>query len=107
MHIRACFTIDLRVMIPPESVYQGIQNGDDEDKCKHLNIDKYSVRAQQGKINPVDSISSLIEEIRDTVEELLLPAHALVVEVQLACVVHSGGHGCYGQVDAGLGKNGL
>ena len=45
--------------------------------------------------------------MRDTVEELLLPAHALVVEVQLACVVHGGGHGCYGQVDADAGKNGL
>ena len=32
-------TIHLRVVVPPESVYQGVQDGDDEDKCKQLNVD--------------------------------------------------------------------
>ena len=39
-------TINFHVVVPPESVYQGVQNRDDEDKCEHLNVDQDSVGAQ-------------------------------------------------------------
>ena len=80
-------TVNPHVVFLPEPINQGVQNGDDKDKAKHLDVDEESVGAQEGKINPVHSISSLLEKMWYAEQELLLPAHALAVEVQLPGVV--------------------
>ena len=80
-------TVHPHVVFFSESINQGVQNGDDKDKSKHLDVDEEPVGAQEGKINPVHSISSLHEKVWYAEEELLLPAHALAVEVQLPGVV--------------------
>ena len=74
-------------MFLPESINQGVQNGDDKDKAKHLDVDEEPIGAQDRKINPVHSIGFLLEKVWYAEQELLLPAHALAVEVQFPGVV--------------------
>ena len=80
-------TVHPHVVFLSESINQGVQNRDDKDKAKHLDVDEEPVGAQQGKINPVHSISSLLKKVWYAEQELLLPTHALAVEVQLLGVV--------------------
>ena len=82
------YTVHPHVVFFSESINQGVQNGNNKDKAKHLDVDEEPVGAQEGKINPVHSISSLLEKVWYAEEELLLPAHALAVEIQLPGVVH-------------------
>ena len=39
-------TVNPHVVFLPEPINQGIQNGDDKDKAKHLDVDEESVGAQ-------------------------------------------------------------
>ena len=83
----SCLTVNALVMFLPESINQGVQNGNNKNKAKHLDVYKESVGAQEGKINPVHHISSFLEKVWNAEQELLLPAHALAVEVLLPGVV--------------------